>query len=149
MIDSGGYTDFAWAIPAGSPLNDNCFRIRAGPDSDAGSSTGNTVLRRTINGNSTALDEGVTVPTGSPLDIAASYTDNGDGTVDLDVIVWEYDGSEWVDALALSASGVSASELIGERGVGYAHNNGGNALYDGYRFAESPGDHTTKPEWTP
>lgn len=151
-VDSDGYFDFAWAIPEDeTDLNANCFRIRAGPASDAGDDTGNTVLRRTIDGSSTALDEGSEIPTETHLDLAVSYEDNGDDTADLELVVWEYDDgdSSWSQFQTLTASDVDAPELIGERGVGYAHNDGGTTRLDAYRVADEPGQHTSEPDWTP
>ena len=140
-----GFHDIAFAVPTGeNNFNQNCYRIRGGPDY-----SGNPIIRRTVDGSSTPLQTlDRDFPTNTWLEHAIEFEATGSE------VHLTYHGYAWADgSWTQFESGTQGTDTDNtfpdERGVGLAtyRADSGAVAFD-HLWVSDLGD-TAAPEWTP
>jgi hypothetical protein len=144
---TGGFHDIAFAVPtAETDFNDNCYRIRGGPDY-----SGNPIVRRTVDGSSDALATLDTdFPTNTWIEHVIEFETTGSEVV-LTYHGYEWDGTD--QTWRQFASGVEGidtdNNFPDERGVGLGtYRVSDDAVwFDEIRVGDL--GTTAPPDWTP
>ncbi|WP_436936445.1 right-handed parallel beta-helix repeat-containing protein [Halovenus marina] len=142
-----GFHDIAFGIPSDeSNFNENCYRIRGGPEY-----SGNPIIRRTVDGSSEPLETfDSDFPTNTWLEHVIEFETTSSGVVlTYHGYEWDRTNSEW-RSFESSTQGVDPSSVFADDvgvGIGTYRVGGNRIFFDEYRVG--PLGKTGRPEWTP